>query len=474
MATKVPAVIDTRIMPESPFERHPKLVATVSKPQEFTTRSKIDFPLGLVLVGLNILFFVQVLQHTGTLGSIRLLVPVSYALLMAGSGLRATETQGGPLLSVPFYRNWFRVLLIVVIIMVGRDLLEGVSPNTLYLANLPYMLPIMAFIGQRREDWFWFNRVLVLHAVVGCILGVMSVVALDHSVYIPIAPVARAYVLGSTFASVAGLGWYAVMFLIASYAHQPRVGKVSALVGLVLLLLIGVLGQFKSSIVSVVSISTLSLVAHSRSGQKVAWRKILVPIGTLLCLMVALFQFNYFFGSRLLESGFRGLGVRTEAVSSSLGTKIWSEETRFVAQDLQPFDWLTGRGGAGTWDSSRYLSYRYSEYGTSAWDSEQRGMAHFGLMHLILKGGVPLLVLFLLFPFGVALRTLFTSRDPLTLAASVVVVQSLVGLIMGGFPRAEPWYVVTMLCAGRCAAGAISSDSEQDCQMQEASDMRSS
>jgi hypothetical protein len=244
---------------------------------------------------------------------------------------------------------------------------------------------------------------------------------------------------------------YGYPFLILTYSQQSKYGRAVAIAATAVTVIAGVFGQFRGTVLMPVIYLGLTYFAARRTHSLPA-TVLLLPVALTFGLFIALFQFSYLFGSNLLGSNIDGLRARfEEGFVDGVGITERIDEARYVLADLQPYDLLTGKGVAGTWDSTRYIAYSYYRYGMlPGYEEEDREMAHFGPAHMILKGGLPLLLLYLFFPFLIGWKRYITSRHPFTLAASAVVVAYSLQWLVAVFPSASLSYAMVMLCAGQC------------------------
>ena len=135
----------------------------------------------------------------------------------------------------------------------------------------------------------------------------------------------------------------------------------------------------------------------------------------------------------------RFVGEEYSVIQKTKNDFRWIEAS-IVIEDFKPMDWILGRGSAGSWSN-------YSAFG-----GMERSMTHVGYLHLILKGGVPLLLLFFVGPLGLGLFRLMTARKWETLACAGVLVAYSIDLITGGAPEQSLKIALVFLCFGRCIA----------------------
>jgi len=77
---------------------------------------------------------------------------------------------------------------------------------------------------------------------------------------------------------------------------------------------------------------------------------------------------------------------------------------------------------------------------------------HIGYLHLIFRGGIVLLLFFLVGPIFLGIKTLLSEHRNITFAAAGVLVQYMVDLAHLGFPEAKLWFVLICLSMGICAS----------------------
>jgi hypothetical protein len=132
-----------------------------------------------------------------------------------------------------------------------------------------------------------------------------------------------------------------------------------------------------------------------------------------------------------LESSIEGtvnrlLGTRAlvdTGGSSETKEARWEEASEFVLQSSAK-TWLVGEGIGGTWRSA----YMADDFEGNRWP-----MVHFGPLHLVLKGGLPLLVLFHVLYAMIVLRLWRASRrNRIAAAVLVYAVFAYIGFLSHG------------------------------------------
>ena len=127
--------------------------------------------------------------------------------------------------------------------------------------------------------------------------------------------------------------------------------------------------------------------------------------------------------------------------------------------DVQGLDLVIGRGALGTY-WSQYFDFLDS-IGQRA-DDAYRDSFEIGYLHIILKGGIVMLLLFLLLTVPAGVWGLFASRNDLVRACGGTVLITLVVMFLAWVPLSGPHFVLFWLCVGACLSGPLRNASDDD------------
>jgi hypothetical protein len=427
----LPHVIPNRSLPESS--------PVLQRADRRAIARRLDLPLGLLIAGLNIVYFVNFLfPYSIIIGD----APDTYryrlfgfGLMVIGGLLRIWQREAA-ILKLPKYRAWFAAYMAVIAIMCVRSLLAGVTPIRILGDAMTYLLFFVAFLGQGDRDWKLLRWTFVLHGLVGVLYTgwALSRISVTWRLEFVLSPLYPAYQY-----------LYAWPILILSYPMLPRLGKLVALLSPVAILTIAIFGQYRGLFTyELIGYLLLAVFAWRRSGT------IEVPAKRILFVWVSLIATVLFLGlatpwgeSSGFQASFEQLLRRQTQYGSPIETFAsdyrWYEANLLI-HDLSPDEWVIGRGISASWQF-------WDAYG-----GEIRNMAHLGYLHLIFKGGLVFLLLWLIFPLAQGWKALLGSRDLVTLAAAGFTAFYTFELITGGILNASPYAVVLYLSAGQCAA----------------------
>jgi len=308
--------------------------------------------------------------------------------------------------------------------------IPGTGLDSLPWAALP-LVPVLACHGMPRM----LDAVLKLHALLGTVN--ITIILLMRSDLVTADVVKRS----ETIEFVQSLGpSYSVFYV---FLCLPRLGwfmRAAAIIGFAEYGMIGGLTGTRQSVVLFAMIAFMgvfivfrSLTEHGVLRLK-AGRQ--VGLGIVLVGMLGLGVLYYL---TRMEGGVQLLTTRFmyAAGPSSIAENLRWEEARCLIEQFEGRDYLLGRGVIGEFENY---------YGVP-------GNVHIGYLRIMLKGGVPLVLLVLAGPVLAGVRAMMRSRDPRVLAAAGVCLwfgaKTLVGNVALQYNAS--WLVV-LLCFGACQA----------------------
>jgi hypothetical protein len=240
-----------------------------------------------------------------------------------------------------------------------------------------------------------------------------------------------------------GLGYAAdalmsAVLLSLSFARSRSLERIVGLIGLIVLAYIYFVGQFRHGVfmcLSALILGTIYIPMRSRDIPTVKWRKWSgAIIAGLVLIGVGLVRSEGWYGS-YIERTTTGFLNRVDRSEDSMTLRL--DETAMALSESSDMELVFGKGAWGAWS------------GSVLYQGERRNMLHFGPGHLMLKGGVPLLITVIVFPFGVAWVCLLRSRNYAILAcAGYITIVSMIWLICNIFTPSI-LSVILWLSAGR-------------------------
>lgn len=338
---------------------------------------------------------------------------------------------------------------LAIFVMAARGMIAGDSAFRIAWGAVPFLLVVCVFTGMDRNVWGWLPSNLTLHTAVGCVVGFVQVFFLDYRDLELTRMTSRQLYYGTDLALATNL-LYGVPFLLFSWGERTKLQRTIAILGIVVMLLSGIFGATRAHIkVAAVLLIILAIIwirqreTFRQLPKVLALSVVLVSLaagGLQLALnsdwgMRSGFTISY---DRLIE---RFTGKQTSVIERTLNDYRWYE-AGLVMDKFSAADWFLGRGAAGTWSDFE------------AYEGREREMVHVGYVHLIFKGGLFLLVLFVWCPLLFGWCRLFTERTWFMLACAGVLANYSITLITGGAPNEEVGTVLIFLCAGASIFGS--------------------
>jgi hypothetical protein len=216
--------------------------------------------------------------------------------------------------------------------------------------------------------------------------------------------------------------------------------------------LTAVVGQYRGKFISVVFYVFISYVIyvlwHGRKGHKLL--SVICTCALIIMVIgIGLFLSSDFLGllpeniSATIASSFTEMLHRSDKTIMA-GAMSWQKERRWVEltkevlPQITPSEWLIGRGVAFDYD---YLTTNINSY---------RTMVHITFGHLVMQGGLPLLLMILLGPVLAGLKSFKQKRDMVTLATAAILIHFLLMFMVKANPANKLWFVLVCLCTGHC------------------------
>lgn len=306
-----------------------------------------------------------------------------------------------------------------------QDPLQGARNLTLW-AGLPF-LPALAFPCVPRR----LARAFRWHAIMGAaICGVALVLRRELLI-------ATSVQRGEGLTTKESLYLlYSATYVLFRFAHTTTLAKCAAVLAMIELAVVAVISGTRQGIplmALTLLVAGWCIVRGSSQAALAGLRKAVLLVG----LLVALAGGGYWISQNM--SG--GIALLTSRITQQSGGGSLRENTRWleiqtIMDELEPIEYFTGRGVL----SASSVTGWYVSGGP--W----RG-AHIGYANALLRGGIPLVVL-LLIPGWMAVRTLLVSRAPATLASAAMVLFFTAKNATGQGILVNLTYVISILCLG--------------------------
>lgn len=401
----------------------------------------------LISIGLTAVFVLQLIgfggigiQNEARLGYQRY-VTVAWILTLMGAFLVGVDERAG------FFRNsgvrrWIVWYVPVLLIMIGRSVALEFGLGGSYFEiivglvtqSLLYATPILIFpVGMKLLENRLFQRTIAIHASAGGIYALWAILTKGLANRVDYLN------LDTGISFSAGLPLYAFPVATLLLPYLSRMLKI--------LVSFGALGwiayaiTFQSRLTSVIVILVFvalifgALREHrekkKRGGLFEKWYILAIVAGIVVALA-------YLLRNKQISEGLAELDARWEARGSITSTTLEDErydEAFVVASNMTLWDWLIGRGVAGTWSDPRM------------YDGEVRTMVHFGYLHFIFIGGIGLGILLTVVPLFAVCRAWRGAREIEYIAVAIVGIR-VIELIGYGVPQLDPPWLLTCVCLG--------------------------
>jgi hypothetical protein len=397
----------------------------------------------------------------GTLAMTLLLLAMALlgvAELFFGSGRQDILAYPKRSLFVTLYATIFCVM------MISSLFDHEISYFKLLGDTTTWLMPSVAIFGMSPRRWGLIKRSLLIQGLVACVV-------VPAFILMPIQGLLGSFVGGNrsqtlkTVADILIMGGqllYGCGLIYMAFSLKGKLHKFVGFFGALMMLNLELVGQFRNGVFAFFMSTTIAFIWIPIRSPIVIIPKIL-KLGVGICVVavicLALFspllieQVNVEQGSLLgiLKAGIdrvhaRIMGEGPGGKGILAGYEDRLDEAQSGLSESTSLQWVIGKGVSGHW-SGNYLPGEYL-------DEKFRDMLHFGPAHLVLKGGLCLLLLMLFFPFGVGFRAMMISRDPFTLAcAGIIIVFAFQFTLFNNFMLGLI-YTLRMLCAGRCLAAS--------------------
>jgi hypothetical protein len=230
---------------------------------------------------------------------------------------------------------------------------------------------------------------------------------------------------------------YSLFFQLFRITSEPMIHRLVALVGIASMMIIAFGSATRQAILLITIVMLLSFVATARTVQAAAasgLRKLGVVVTALVFSALALY---YIYSNLQGAVNLMNKRMTTEQEGTSLRENARLFEIQQLLQQFKPVDYVFGRGIRG-------------EFVNTA--APKQESLHIGWFRTLLKGGIPLVMLFLLGYVLVALRAAARSRDGVVLAAAFVVIYFGIKNATGNIILANGHFYIVAICVGTAHA----------------------
>lgn len=235
---------------------------------------------------------------------------------------------------------------------------------------------------------------------------------------------------------------YSLFFQLFRIASEPVMHRIVALVGMAAMMIIAFGSATRQAILLISIVLLLSMVVTARTVQGVAasgLRKFSVMAMALGFSLIVMF---YIYSNLQGAVDLMNKRMSSEREGTSLRENARLFEIEQLFSQFGPGDYMFGRGIRG-------------EFVNTA--APKQDNVHIGWFRTLLKGGIPLVLFFLVGYVLVALRAAARSRDGVVLAASFVVVYFGIKSATGNIILANGHFYIVAICVGTAHAALADS-----------------
>lgn len=352
-----------------------------------------------------------------------------------------------------FINIYFVVLFIMSIQMLYNYLIGG-SSFTLCLRDLlVWLLPSIAVFGIREKNWKILLRALFLQTLIACLISIIVIPSAQRDLSSITSYTNRDQTLSDIVGIFGPTGdlLYASYFLLLTFSFQNIRLRMISLFSVALITWVGVIGQFRHVLILTATAAALawfyiplrSTILRTKKrilGLMFVLGLLLIFLLTSSTLMNSLTNSNNYIVSSFNESL---AGINNRFTGESPGNKLQYDEQMRMQESKEAlsegniFQIVFGQGFGSTWSGGSLFP-------------EQRNMVHLGFGMLLFRGGIPLFILFMIFPIGIGLYVLIRSHKPLTLACAGLVLLLLISMFVSNIFDLNLAYILALLCAGGC------------------------
>ena len=390
--------------------------------------SSPDIKLGVL--ALNIWFFGQALSFV--MPAVTSAGPGEWitslaALVMVIAGMMRTAALSNHF--PPGMQKFVGLGILILVPMTAQGVFQGMDdPLYTALQALPWyaavFLPALGY--PRLPDSFL--ACFRWHAFLG-VVATAVVIAMNWDI-ISASSIRREETLGI---KVIQFLLYSLFFQAFRLSSEPIFHRMVALSGLTFMIIIALASATRQAILLLAVVILMSVLANGRTIQGMAasgLRKVSVLVMATLLLGAVIF---YTITNLQGATDLFGKRMASDREGTSLRENSRLQEIRQLIGQFGPVDYVFGRGIRGEFDNTA---------------APKQDNVHIGWFRTLLKGGVPLVMLFLLGYVLAAFRTVTRSRDGVVLAAAFIVVFFGIKSATGNIILANGHFYIVAICVG--------------------------
>ncbi|HWR52624.1 MAG TPA: hypothetical protein VN428_16050 [Bryobacteraceae bacterium] len=347
------------------------------------------------------------------------------ALLVTGGVIALHYTN--PRLIEPGYLSRFALFLGAGFLMTvrGYSLAELLSTK-LVDSTGPFvcLISLLVFVGARRKNWRVLNKVLAIMAV---LFSTLAMIAMAH---VQGASRAEATMQMANVLNI--LYWPAAWLVLKKHARNSIGGRLRFF-PIAIYALGSVFVQTRLNIVMLFGL--LLMYTYLQRKRRVPQSPVWI-IGIGLTVWVSLATAVFFSETR----AFRKLEDAATAFSERLDEDTRTGQLQSFMESVGPSELVLGRGAMATW-----------QWGAVTW----RGGTDIGYLTLLLYGGVPLLVTYILVHIRPSLAVLRRNPNDWQVTAAAIVLLWSLRMFSSSYPGMTLEYYPVLFCVGACISREV-------------------
>jgi hypothetical protein len=396
---------------------------------------KDELPSLIVFGGINLLFFIYWLQSSYTVKALGIHQSTSFVNYLIYITIFFFSLVNFKKMSRRInanYKMWLMFYILYLLTMVIHNIGSLTFYNFLN-SSVIFSLFILSINSFDEAFWVAIEKSILFHTFLATIFGIFIILTTTIN---------NRYEGWTTDLILLPNIMYASSYLVITSTARPKSQKILAWVAFTVLFAVAIILQYRALIIRLVI--TILLFLFTVTKTKGFTRLFKTVVFSFIILLVAVQMYSLIFPSStsLMNENINSTIDRFVGTEESLSSNnVRTEEGKVVIEQMSPIELIIGRGILGEWVIPNG-EFDYTE--------AVRNYVHIGFVQLILKGGIILLILWLIFPYAISLAIFSKDRNPLFIGAAGIVLIQFISQIwnaptdLGGMS-----YLFMFLCAGR-------------------------
>lgn len=329
-----------------------------------------------------------------------------------------------------YFKVLFTILILWSIYIISKSISFNLSSNiTLfghYLMAWTWLTPLAIVFGFNVQNWISiFNFLVKLFPIILVLTILLFVINPNDS-----------YSYGAM------IWYYLVPFLFLTYHYQDKKSKLVIIIAMFGFILLSILNSQRVNLLYIGLLYSYFLFNYFRLQLINIYKKLFVSIVILTLLGFAFLQIR----SELIDN---------DSVATDTRTFLFIE----LFDDMSEDELLVGRGALGTYYSPYFESWnKYNEGG----DSSTRSSIEVGYLEIILKGGIVMMILYLLFLLPAAYLGIFKSKNFISKMSGFMILVYIILWTVSYIPIYSADFILLWMAAGSALSPSIRQIKTQD------------